>query len=141
MPHLRYLNAMDGVATKKWQFKHKREPLVQIGGTGKTRSHFHLGPKGWEDVPGGVQELCYNEIPTKYNWYYMRVDLDLDARQITALQCDSRVHDTTGVAPMVLPAMPNLQCMLNLAFWVETDIDKRAFLYLDSVLLSGEWGL
>jgi hypothetical protein len=30
--------------------------------------------------------------------------------------------------------------MLNVVFWVETDIDKRAFLYLDSVLLSGELG-
>jgi len=29
--------------------------------------------------------------------------------------------------------------MLNLAFWVETDLDKRGFLYLDSVLLSGDW--
>ena len=93
-----------------------------------------------EDVPGGEQELCYNEIPTKYNWYYLRLDLDLDARQISGLQCNSRVHDVTGVAPMVLPAMPNLQCMLNLVFWVETDLDKRAFLYLDSVLVSGEWG-
>ena len=43
------------------------------------------------------------------------------------------------MTPMVLPAMPNLMCMLNLVFWVETDVDKRAFLYLDSVLLSGEW--
>jgi hypothetical protein len=29
--------------------------------------------------------------------------------------------------------------MLNTAFWVETDVDKRAFLYLDSVLLSGDF--
>ncbi len=40
---------------------------------------------------------------------------------------------------MKLPAMANLWCMLNTAFWVETDVAKRAFLYLDSVLLSGEW--
>ena len=39
---------------------------------------------------------------------------------------------------MQLPAMANLWCMLNIVFWVEADIDKRAFLYLDSVLLSGE---
>jgi hypothetical protein len=29
--------------------------------------------------------------------------------------------------------------MLNLAFFVETDADKRAFLYIDSVCLSGEF--
>ena len=139
MPHWRYVNAMNGESVKKWQFKRKREPVQTIGGRGETVSHFHLAPTGWEDVPNSGQELCYNEIATKYNWYYLRMDLDLATRQITHLQCNDRVHDTTGVAPMMIPAMPNLYCMLNLAFWVETDVDKRAFLYVDSVLLSGEW--
>jgi len=44
-----------------------------------------------------------------------------------------------GVGPMMIPAMSNLWCMLNVAWWVETDVDKRAFLYLDSVALSGDW--
>ena len=38
-----------------------------------------------------------------------------------------------------MPAMKNLWCMLNLAFFAETDTDKRAFLYLDSVCLSGDF--
>lgn len=139
MPHLRYLNATNGEHVTKWQFKRQREPLEQIGGTGKTRSHFHLAPTGWEDIPGGNQILCYNEIPTKYNWHYLRVDLDLATHQITHLQCNDRVHDLTGVEPMVIPAMANLWCMLNIVFWVETDVAKRAFFYADSVLLSGEW--
>jgi hypothetical protein len=139
MPHLRYLNALDGQPIHQWQFKRKREPLVKIGDTGKTASHFHLAPTGWEDVPGGQQRLCYNEIATKYNWHYLRVDLDLASRRIAHLQCNDRVHDVSAVAPMALPAMPNLWCMLNVLFFVETDVDKRAFLYLDSVLLSGEW--
>jgi hypothetical protein len=139
MPHLRYLNALNGEQLAKWQFKRHREPLLQIGGTGKTRSHFHLAPTNWEDVPNGRQILCYNEIATKINWHYLRVDLDLVSRQITRLQCNDRVHDLTGVEAMMIPAMANLWCMLNVVFWVETDINKRAFLYLDSVLLSGEW--
>jgi len=139
MPHLRYLNAFNQEQVTKWQFKRKREPLLQIGGTGKTRSHFHLAQTNWEDIPGGNQILCYNEIATKYNWHYLRVDLDLASRAINRLQCNNRVHDLTGVEPMFIPAMANLWCMLNVVFWVETDIDKRAFLYLDSVLLSGEW--
>ncbi len=139
MPHLKYLNAMDGQQIAKWQFKREREPLLQIGGTGKTRSHFHLAPTGWEDVPEGHQVLCYNEIATKYNWYYLRVDLDLATRRIMTLQCNDRVHDLTGVEPMMILAMANLWCMLNVVFWVETDRPKRAFLYLDSVLLSGDW--
>lgn len=139
MPHFRYLNAMNNEPVGKWQFKHRREPMHQIGDTGKTRSHFHLASTGWEDVPGGQQSLCYNEIATKQNWHYLRVDLDLATRTITHLQCNDRIHDVSGVKPMVIPAMPNLWCMLNLLFWVETDLDKRAFLYLDSLLLSGEW--
>ena len=73
------------------------------------------------------------------NWSYLRVDLDMATRAITRLQCNDRIHDIEQVEPMSLPAMPNLWCMLNVLFWVETDVDKRAFLYLDSVVLSGEW--
>ena len=139
MPHLRYLNAADGEQVAKWQFKRRREPVQQIGGSGKTVSHFHLAPAGWEDIPGGQQLLCYNEIATKYNWHYLRLDIDLAGRAITHLQCNDRVHDLAGVEPMMMPAMANLWCMLNVLFFVETDVDKRAFLYLDSALLSGEW--
>ncbi len=139
MPHLKYLNAMEGKQVAQWQFKRHREPFLQIGGTGKTRSHFHLAPSNWEDIPDGHQILCYNEIATKYNWHYLRVDLDLATRGITRLQCNDRVHNLTGVEPMMIPAMANLWCMLNVVFWVETDMPKRAFLYLDSVLLSGDW--
>jgi hypothetical protein len=35
--------------------------------------------------------------------------------------------------------MRNLWCMLNLAFFVESDTDKRSFLYIDSVCLSGDF--
>ena len=43
------------------------------------------------------------------------------------------------MAPLVIPAMANLWCMLNLAVLVETDVDKRAFLILDSVCLTGDF--
>ena len=139
MPHLRYLNAMEGESKEKWQFKREREPMREIGDRGETRSHFHLAPTGWKDVLGGEQSLCYNEIATKQNWHYLRVDIDLATRGIMALQCNERVHSVEGVEPMSMPAMPNLWSMLNVLFWVETDTAKRAFLYLDSVCLSGEW--
>lgn len=42
MPHIRYLNALDGEPIGRWQFKEKRSPMHEIGGTGKTKSHFHL---------------------------------------------------------------------------------------------------
>lgn len=139
MPHFRYLNALDCASRGQWQFKRQREPLAQIGATGKTRSHFHLAPTGWEDMHNGHQSLCYNEIPTKYNWHYLRVDLDLATRAMVRLQCNDNVIALDEAGPMMMPAMANLCCMLNVAWWVETDVDKRAFLYLDSVVLSGDW--
>ena len=136
MPHIRYLNAQDGAAVARWQFKEQRVALHDIGGSGKTKSHFHLAPEGWEDLPGGEQLLCYNEIATKQNWHYLRLDFDLASMSYLHLQCNDRVFDVSGIRPMSMPAMANLWCMLNTAFWVETDRDKRAFLYIDSVLLS-----
>lgn len=138
MPHLRYLNALDGEQMARWQCKSHREPLLAIGKTGKTVSHFHLKPEHWADVPDGRQLLCYNEIATKMNWHYLKVGLDLSMRAFTGFQCNDRLYPTEGLQTMQMPAMANLWCMLNVAFWVETDRDKRAFLYLDSVLVSGE---
>lgn len=139
MPHVRYLNALNGEHVGRWQYKNKREAFANIGGTGKTKSHFHLAPEGWEDIPGGNQLLCYNEIATKQNWSYLRLDVDLANWSYGTLQCNNRVFDLSSISPMRMPAMANLWCMLNTVFFVETDCDKRAFLYLDSILLSGEW--
>jgi hypothetical protein len=49
------------------------------------------------------------------------------------------VFDCAQVESIRMPAMPNLSCMLNLAFFCEPDTAKRTFFYLDSVLLSGEF--
>ncbi|MDA0748332.1 MAG: hypothetical protein O2954_17585 [bacterium] len=136
MPHLRYLNALDGKQVGRWQYKKDRVALEEIGDSGKTRSHFHLSSEGWLDVPSEPQLLCYNEIPTKQNWHYLRVDFDLESMSFIDFQCNDRVYDGSEIEPMVMPAMANLWCMLNLVFWVETDLEKRAFLHVDSVLLS-----
>jgi hypothetical protein len=139
MPHLRYLNALDGRSMARWQFRHAPTPFAKIGDTGKTVSHYHLSPEGWEDVPGGAQKLCYNEIPTKINWHYLKFGFDLTSMAFTTLQCNDRVFDASRLTPLVIPAMANLWCMLNVAMFVETDVDKRAFLYVDSVLMSGDF--
>lgn len=142
MPHLRYLNALDGEFVGRWQYKKERVALHEIGGSGKTKSHFHLAPEGWEFLPDGDQRLCYNEIATKQNWYYLRLDFDLATMSYLRFQCNDRVYDLANlsvVEPMRMPAMANLWCMLNTAFWVETDTAKRALLYVDSVVLSGDW--
>ena len=139
MPHVRYLNAHNGERVQKWQFKRERVPIRDVGGTGETVSHFHLSADGWEDIPGGDQKLCYNEIATKQNWHYLRVGFDLDTMAFTEFQCNDQAFVVDSMAPMVMPAMPNLWCMLNAAFWSEAGSDRRTMLYVDSVLLSGEF--
>ncbi|MFJ5367782.1 DUF6772 family protein [Bosea sp. CER48] len=139
MPHLRFLNAQDGQHIQKWQFKRRTTPIKPIGTAGKTITHYHLSPDDWEDLPGGEQRLCYNEIPTKVNWHYLRFDFDLAAMQATRFQVNDRVFAMDGFDCIRIPAMKNLWCMLNLAFFAETDTDKRAFTYLDSVCLSGDF--
>lgn len=51
MPHIRYLNAQDGVAQQKWQYKHRRQPFNAIGGSGKTVSHYHLASRAGTTCP------------------------------------------------------------------------------------------
>ena len=138
MPHLRYVNALEGRRMEKWQFKRAVESMRDIGDSGRTRSHFHLAPTGWEDVPDGAQRLCYNEIATKHNWYYVRIGFDLGSMSFTEFRCNDRVFDASGIAPMRFPAVPNAWCMINPLMWVEADAATRAFLYVDSVILSAE---
>lgn len=138
MPHLRYLNGLKGERVARWQTKPETRAMRAIGDSGKTVSHFHLGAEGWQDVPGEPQQLCYNEIATKMNWHYLRVGIDLRERAFTGFQCNDRVYGPAQMRPIRMKAMANLWCMLNVLFWCEADTDKRAFLYLDSVLLSGE---
>ncbi len=139
MPHLRFLNALDGVHEQKWQFKRQTGALQRIGTQDKILSHDHLNPNDWQDLPGAAQKLCYNEIPTKVNWTYIRFDFDLETMQATGFQCNDRVFDVAGFDSISIPAMKNLWCMLNICFFAETDTDKRAFLYLDSLCLSGDF--
>lgn len=139
MPHLRYLNALDGQRCHRWQFKQRSTPLRAIGSRNETVTHDHLAAQDWEDIPGASQDLCYNEIATKINWHYLRFDFDLAAMRWIDFQCNDQRFDCPEVGSISLAAMPNLACMLNLAFFCESDTAKRSFLYLDSVLLSGEF--
>lgn len=139
MPHFRFLNALDGKHVQRWQFKPRTTEFKPLGTENKTVTHYHLAPEGWEDLPGGEQRLCYNEIPTKVNWHYCCFDFDLASMTALGFRCNDRVFDLSTFESIKIPAMRNLWCMLNLAFFVETDVDKRAHLYVDSVCLSGDF--
>ncbi|PRY22193.1 hypothetical protein CLV78_107117 [Aliiruegeria haliotis] len=138
MPHLRFLNALDGEHIQKWQFK-RDTAFRPIGDGTKTVTHYHLSPENWEDLPGGEQRLCYNEIPTKVNWTYLCFDFDLASMQALSFRCNDREFDLSGFESIHIPAMKNLWCMLNVCVFAETDTDKRAFLYMDSACISGDF--
>src|SRR5690606_4877461 len=120
MPHIRFLNAEEGRHVQKWQFKRKPTTVLPVGDGEKTVSHYHLSPDGWEDLPGGGQRLCYNEIATKVNWHYLRFDFDLAEMKALSLQCNDRVFGMEGFDSMRMPAMKNLWCMLNFCLFAET---------------------
>lgn len=139
MPHIRYLNSEDGVLQQKWQFKSKAPGFHNINDGEETVSHVHLADRDWEDLPGGDQRLCYNEIPTKINWHYLRFDFDLDSMSAIALQCNDRQFPLETFESMRMPAMKNLWCMLNICLFAQASTNKRSFLYVDSVCLSGDF--
>lgn len=138
LPRLRYLSAESGNTIGKWQIKTEQPVRKDVGTSGKTASLRHYANEGYTDIPGATQQLCYNELPTKMNWHYLSVTFDLDQMRFTDIQCNDMVFDASGLQPFVLSPWPNLRGLLNTIFFVETDVDKRAFLYLDSVLFSAE---
>jgi hypothetical protein len=138
LPRLRYWNAENGRLVGQWQIKTDHPVKHAIGDSGKTASISHYEPVGYSPVPGGLQQLCHNELPSKMNWHYLNVTFDLASMQFHSVQCNDKLLDISGIQPFVLPAWPNLRGLLNTIFFVETDVDKRSFLYIDSILFSEE---
>ena len=124
---IRYLNALDGELCQRWQYLSRGTMLP---------GESEWGPDAFSDVPGGGQQLCYNETVTKVNWHYLRWVVDLDKREHVELQCNDQVFDMRGSGPIMRPATSTLRGLLNLGFFVEADADVRCSLLVDSVLLS-----
>ena len=136
IPHLRYLNALDGEPRGVWQYRTTTPPRVQTGPTGQISSVYHLHPEGWKDIPDGRQALCYNELPTKLNWHYLRILVDLRAGNYLEFQCNDRTYDLSQLGLITAPTIDTLPCLLNAAFFIEAGTDRRALLYVNSVVLS-----
>jgi hypothetical protein len=96
-------------------------------------------PDDWKPF-GGPQELCYNEVPTKVNWHYVRWVIDTSTRSNIELQVNDTVYDMRDVpVPPYEEEYGSLQNLLNFYVSVRTHTDVRNFLYLDSVLISVDW--
>ena len=55
------------------------------------------------------------------------------------LRCNDRSFDLWEFNSIRIPAMKNLWCMLNFGLFAETDVAKRAFLYVNSICISGDF--
>ena len=126
---VRYLNAMNGELSEKWQYL-TRGPIIPWENGWE--------PGAYQDIPGGAQQLYHNKTEAGASWHYLRWMVDLERRECVELQCNDRTFDMRGIGPEVSPPFANLQCLLNLGFSVQPDADVRCSLLVDSVILSAE---
>lgn len=96
-------------------------------------------PEDWHTV-GDPFELCFNEVPTKVNWHYLRWVLNTETRRNVEIQINDKTIDMSHVpVPPYEERYDSLENLLNFYFSVRTLSGVRNFLYLDSVLISTDW--
>lgn len=146
----RYLNAVDGEMKKRWQLCQAadvtdKEWAYDTEGDWCVRGidpiwYGKRYPDGDTDgyvwVPDGEQELCYNESNDKINWLYFRLLVDTQKREYVELQSMDRTWDLRGTGATLAPPYARIEGLLNPSVWIETDTDRRVFLYMDSCVVS-----
>lgn len=148
---IRYHNVMrfqntdaDHHTFKRWMYPIVPEPtpherLGADNAFGPTTDFSSPDPETWVAI-GEKQETCYNEVPTKTNWHYIRFLLDTETRKNIELQFNDTVIDLRDVP---VPHYPDkwkaLDNLLNFYFSVRTLSGKRNFLFIDSVVISADW--
>jgi hypothetical protein len=141
---LRYLNTDEhGKLVQKWMYKTSVQTSTKMhrAGIAPPAVDYHVQhPDDWREVPGGYQPLCFNEIPTKVNWHYLRWCFDTQTRRNTELQVNEQVMDLRDIpVPVYEMTYKGLSHLLNFCIDVRTHRNVRNFLYLDSILISVDW--
>jgi hypothetical protein len=141
---LRYVNADEnGKLINKWMYKtsvHPSTKMVRSGMVSPNEDFHVIHPSDWKEVPGEYQTLCYNEVPTKVNWHYLKWTFDTTLRRNVELQLNDRIYDLRNIeVPVYEHKYESLNNLLNFCIDVRTLKDVRNFLYLDSVLVSVDW--
>ena len=72
------------------------------------------------------------------NWLYFRFLFDMEKREYVELQSCKKTFDLRGIQPTLAPTYANIDDLLNASLWIETDTERRAFLYVDSIVISLE---
>jgi len=141
---LRYVNADPaGRFVQRWMYKTSVQPTTKMerAGLADSPEDYHtLRPEDWAEVPGGYQPLCYNEIPTKMNWHYLRWVFDTRTRRNTELQVNDLTMDLRQLeVPLYDHPYWGCERLLNFCVDVRTRTAVRNFLWLDSVVVSVDW--
>ncbi len=141
---VRYLNTdLHNQLRRQWVYPVVPEPTPREHLEGKLKlprlADFTApNPDDWH--PFGEQDFCYNEVPTKINWHYLRWLIDTSTRSNVELQVNDRVFDMRDVpVPPYAEYYGSLQNLLNFYVSVRTHTNVRNFLYLDTILLSVDW--
>lgn len=141
----RYQNTdLDNHLTRRWMYPVVPEPTPREHFEGKVKLEYAADftapdPGDWRYF-SEAQELCYNEVPTKVNWHYLRWVVDTEKRKNVELQINDHVMDMSDVpVPVYEDRYESLENLLNFYFSVRTHSPVRNFLYLDSVLISVDW--
>jgi hypothetical protein len=160
----RYMNAADGKMQRRWQILKASEGSDQDWGdmgesaVGEDPNNPDAGPKvylkrgidpqwlgrrypdgrgdSFMEVPGGQQQLCFNETADKINWHYFSLTVDLARREYVELRSVNKVFDLKGIAASYVDAYPRINWLLNPVLWVEADTNRRVFLFVDSIVNS-----
>lgn len=147
---LRYVNSVNGKPHRKWQLVQPADVSDREWAFGTDSDWCRKGVDpmwygrryadgrhdGFAYVPEGDQELCYNETDDKINWLYFRMLLDMESLQYVEFQAQDRVFSLAGIPISPLPGYARIEGLLNPLIWIETDTDRRVFLYVDSVVIS-----
>ncbi|RKX28946.1 MAG: hypothetical protein DRP71_16815 [Verrucomicrobia bacterium] len=148
----RYLNSANGELKQRWQvikatestdveWAHGREGEWNRWGVDPMwygRRYPDGCHDGFLDIPGGGQQLCYNETDCKINWLYFRLLFDTAKREYVELQCEDVTFDLRGMAFTLLAPYARIEKLMNPIFWVENDTNRRVFFYVDSLVISGD---
>ncbi|NBE85380.1 DUF6772 family protein [Micromonospora rubida] len=149
-PGVRYVNSVNGELVKQWQYWQVADGVTRQQWTGLEDGWEQVGidalwsgrrysdgsADGFQWIPGGAQQLVYNESPDKLNWMYMRLTVDVVAREYVEFQSVDKVFDLRGLKATLSPKYAGITQLINPVFYIEAGADRIVNMYLDSVVYS-----
>lgn len=142
---LKYQNIADsGELDQSWYYKTGLQATTKRQITDPSladvRDMHTTSPDEWEPIPDAHQPLCYNEVPTKINWHYLRWVFDTESGRNLELQVNDRTYDLSEIeVPQFPEKYAALDGLLNIIVDVQTHAAVRNFLFVDSVVVSVDW--